>query len=79
MQTQQPELLGITLAHRAMLTDVGRLAATVADIGDGVGTVQIVQEHRDGLVGRGPGDHVGDGMRCPERTLGIAGCGLALV
>lgn len=35
MQTHQPELLGITLAHRAMLTDVGRLVAAVAEIGDG--------------------------------------------
>jgi hemerythrin-like domain-containing protein len=35
MQTQQPELLGITLAHRAMLTDVGRLVAAAAEIGDG--------------------------------------------
>jgi hemerythrin-like domain-containing protein len=35
MQTQQPELLGITLAHRAMLTDVGRLVTAVAEIGDG--------------------------------------------
>lgn len=33
--TQQPELLGITLAHRAMLTDVRRLVAAVCDIGDG--------------------------------------------
>lgn len=31
----EPELLGITLAHRAMLTDVRRLAAAVAEIGDG--------------------------------------------
>jgi len=35
MQTQQPELLGITLAHRAMLTDVRRLVAAVTEIGDG--------------------------------------------
>ncbi|WP_445166140.1 hemerythrin domain-containing protein [Mycolicibacterium sp. Dal123E01] len=31
----EPDLLGITLAHRAMLTDVRRLAATVTGIGDG--------------------------------------------
>lgn len=31
----EPELIGITLAHRAMLTDVGRLAAAVAAIGEG--------------------------------------------
>ncbi|GAY15346.1 hemerythrin domain-containing protein [Mycobacterium sp. shizuoka-1] len=35
MHTQQPELLGITLAHRAMLTDVERLVAAVTDIGLG--------------------------------------------
>jgi hemerythrin-like domain-containing protein len=35
MQTQQPELLGITLAHRAMLTDVRRLVAAITYIGDG--------------------------------------------
>ncbi|BBX08902.1 hemerythrin domain-containing protein [Mycolicibacterium aichiense] len=31
----EPDLIGITLAHRAMLTDVGRLAAAVTDIGEG--------------------------------------------
>ncbi|MCV7345957.1 hemerythrin domain-containing protein [Mycolicibacterium rhodesiae] len=31
----EPELTGITLAHRAMLTDVGRLVAVVTDIGEG--------------------------------------------
>ncbi|AKK28737.1 hemerythrin domain-containing protein [Mycobacterium sp. EPa45] len=31
----EPELIGITLAHRAMLTDVGRLAAAVTAIGEG--------------------------------------------
>lgn len=30
----QPELMGITLAHRAMLTDVGRLVAAVTDIAE---------------------------------------------
>ena len=31
----EPDLIGITLAHRAMLTDVGRLAAAVTAIGEG--------------------------------------------
>ncbi|KAA0107605.1 hemerythrin domain-containing protein [Mycolicibacterium sp. P1-5] len=31
----EPELIGITLAHRAMLTDVARLVTAVAEIGEG--------------------------------------------
>ncbi|MCV7216911.1 hemerythrin domain-containing protein [Mycobacterium crocinum] len=31
----EPDLIGITLAHRAMLTDVGRLAAAATAIGEG--------------------------------------------
>ena len=31
----EPDLIGITLAHRAMLTDVGRLVAAVTAIGEG--------------------------------------------